>query len=99
MTDTAAADAADAQSQEDAEDIACPVSETGRFVEAPSGACMGKGACAVELDNSCRPGVAYVPATPTVLSCRCVSQLWVCDVIAGGFGLVPCSDAAAPEGE
>jgi hypothetical protein len=80
-------------------EIVCPISDSGRFVDLPSGACAGVGSCAIELDNSCRPGLTAVPALPPVFECQCVSTQWQCVVTGGGMGLVPCGDSGAPERE
>ena len=77
-------------------EIVCPVSDSGIFEETPTGACVGAGACAIELDNSCRPGLSFVAATPPVFECQCVSNQWACVVKSGGLGLVPCGDAGFP---
>lgn len=77
------------------DEIVCPVSDTGRFETPPSGACTGVGSCAIELDNSCRPGVKVVPTTPAVYECQCISAQWQCAVTSGGLGLTPCGDAGA----
>src|SRR6478736_7930948 len=74
-------------------DIVCPLSESGRFYETPSGTCEGTVSCAIELDNTCRPGVAFVPTTPSVFLCWCAEGSWQCEVKSGGLGLTPCGDA------
>ena len=75
------------------QEIECPVSDSGIFEDLPSGACLGAGSCAVELDNSCRPGVSVVPTTRTVFECRCISDQWDCIPKSGGLGLRSCDDA------
>jgi hypothetical protein len=77
-------------------EISCPVSDSGRFEETPTGACVGAGSCAIELDNSCRPGISVVPSTAPVFECQCVSNQWQCVVKSGGLGIITCSDAGAP---
>ena len=77
-------------------EVTCPVSDSGRFEETPTGACVGAGSCAVELDNSCRPGVSVVPSTAPVYECQCVSNQWLCVVKSGGLGLISCGDAGGP---
>ncbi|HEY8925581.1 MAG TPA: hypothetical protein VIU64_14440 [Polyangia bacterium] len=75
--------------------IVCPASDTGIFLELPSGSCSGVGSCAIQIDNTCRPGLAYVSSTPSVFDCRCESGQWKCEVISGGLGLRPCGDAGS----
>ena len=75
------------------DEIVCPVSDTGKFENPPSGPCTGVGSCAIELDNSCHPGVNAVPSTPAVYECQCVSTQWQCAVKSGGLGLTLCGDA------
>ena len=77
--------------------LSCPVSDSGHFEETPTGACMGVGSCAIELDNSCQPGVSVVPSTPPVYECRCLSNQWQCTVKSGGFGIVTCGDAGGAD--
>jgi len=77
-------------------ELTCPVSDSGRFEATPTGACEGTGSCAIELDNSCRPGVSIVPATAAVFECDCVSNQWRCVVKSGGLGLISCGDAGGP---
>lgn len=77
-------------------EISCPISDSGRFEETPKGACVGVGSCAIELDNSCRPGVSVVPSTAPVFECQCISNQWQCVVKSGGFGISSCDDAGAP---
>jgi hypothetical protein len=77
-------------------ELTCPVSDSGRFEATPTGACMGTGSCAIELDNSCRPGVTVVPSTPPVYECHCASNQWQCVVKSGGLGLITCGDAGGP---
>src|SRR3954465_7684246 len=74
-------------------EIEGPVSDSGIFEDLPSGACVGAGSCAVELDNSCRPGVSVVPTTRPVFECRCISDQWDCIPKSGGLGLQSCDDA------
>ena len=74
----------------------CPMPESGRSSALPSGACSGAGSCAVELDNSCQPGVAYTSSQAPVFACNCSSGQWQCDLISGGMGLIPCGDAGSP---
>jgi len=99
--DASAAGSHDASAAGDGGDggpeIVCPVSDSGRFEETPTGACTGAGSCAIELDNSCRPGLAAVPATPPVFECRCVANQWECVVMSGGLGLITCGDAGGPD--
>jgi hypothetical protein len=78
-------------------EIVCPVSDSGRFAETPSGACVGTGSCAIELDNVCRPGIVAVPAEAPVFECQCASHQWQCVVTSGGLGVIPCGDAGAPD--
>lgn len=73
--------------------VVCPISESGTFVDLPSGTCSGVGSCAIELDNTCRPGLAFVPSVPSVFDCQCASGQWQCHVVSGGLGLRPCGDA------
>ena len=77
--------------------VVCPESASGRLSELPSGSCSGGGSCAVELDNSCRPGFSYTSNKPPVFECHCVSLQWQCDSISGGMGLIPCDDAASQD--
>jgi hypothetical protein len=87
-TDGGAADA-DAGSE-----IVCPISDSGRSSELPSGACVGVGSCAIELASVCRPG-DFVPAQPPVFDCQCVLNQWQCLLTSGGgMGLIPCADDA-----
>jgi len=74
-------------------ELTCPVSDSGRFEETPTGSCEGAGSCAIELDNSCRPGVSAVPSTAPVFECQCVLNQWQCVVRSGGLGLISCGDA------
>jgi hypothetical protein len=93
-----AADAGTTDAVSDAgPELACPVSDSGTFLEVPSGACMGLGSCAIELDNTCRPGVTEVAGHPTVYDCQCVSNQWQCQITSGSLGLSPCPDAGAPD--
>ena len=81
----------------DGSPITCPVSDSGRFEATPAGACAGVGSCAVELDNSCRPGVSVVPSTPPVFECQCVSNQWQCVVKSGGLGITTCGEAGGTD--
>jgi len=74
-------------------EIACPISDSGIFADLPSGTCTGVGSCAIELDNSCRPGIAFRSTLPRMFDCQCVLNQWQCAVTGGGMGLIPCSDA------
>ena len=78
-------------------ELVCPVSDSGIFEETPTGACEGSGSCAIEVYNSCRPGLAFVPSTRPVFDCDCVSNRWRCVVASGGLGVVPCGDSGAPD--
>jgi hypothetical protein len=89
--------AGDAGDGESGDELVCPVSASGKFQETPTGACVGAGSCAIELDNSCRPGINAVPSTPAVYECQCIATQWQCVVASGGLGLIPCSDAGVPD--
>jgi hypothetical protein len=91
---------ADADTDADAgPEIVCPISDSGVFADLPSGTCTGVGSCAIELDNSCRPGVAFHSSLPPMFDCQCVLNQWQCAVTSGGMGLLPCPDAGSPDRE
>ncbi len=75
-------------------EIVCPISDSGRFSELPSGTCEGVGSCAIELQSVCRFPGDFVPVYPPVFDCQCVLNQWQCAVTGGGgMGLIPCGDA------
>lgn len=79
----------------DASTLAMCPGDAGKVTELPSGSCDGSGGCVVELDQRCGPGIKVIPSTPPVFNCQCVSGMWSCETIAGGFGLTTCDDAGA----
>ena len=82
----------------DASVLICP-SVTGHVTQVPTGTCSGVGSCNVIVDARCEPGVNAIPDIAPTFKCQCTSGNWNCTVIAGGFGLIPCTtdvDSAAP---
>jgi hypothetical protein len=75
--------------------VLCP-SDSGIVSETPQGVCEGTGSCALELQGKCGPGVTAV-AAPTGYICECVSDIWDCTIVSGGFGLIPCPDAGTDD--
>ena len=67
----------------------------------PQGACATAGAsCEFTTPagvRNCKPGQAFISASPGEFHCDCSAGSWVCNSIGGGFGLTPCPDAGEPD--
>jgi hypothetical protein len=72
----------------------CP-SATGHVTQLPTGTCSGTASCDLIVDAQCGPGITAIPATPPTFKCQCASGNWNCSVIAGGLGLIPCTESDA----
>ncbi|WP_146653544.1 hypothetical protein [Labilithrix luteola] len=78
-------------------DPSCP-EEHGQRVDVPTGRCTAGAECTFETIGTCKPG-GFVPAVPNQWECRCVEGTWTCEIVSGGYGLVPCPDAGSVDAD
>jgi hypothetical protein len=64
----------------------------------PTGSCLRGAQCA--FSNSpphCVPGAAFKPAIANEYECSCPDGTWLCEIVKGGLGTVPCSRGPVDE--
>lgn len=79
-------------------DPTCP-EDHGEREDTPAGSCAMGATCSFETTATCKAGVAFVPATPNQWECRCPDGTWACEIVSGGYGVVPCPDASTVDAD
>ncbi|MGA3124067.1 MAG: hypothetical protein ABSF69_25185 [Polyangiaceae bacterium] len=92
VSPAASAESADAEADvaDAGEGTVCPPTDAGTL---PDSGCIGSGRCnVVVVPVPCGPGVLVTSSEPSVWQCICSANVWGCNVVSGGLGLVGCSD-------